>query len=228
MFLSRLKIKNYRSVRQLDLKFKRGKNVIVGKNNAGKSNIIKAINILLGETSPTYAKSENITENDFYAGIKTENIFMFCELSRDPKESLNYEEIYKCFGFKCHIEITEWENNKPKTKVQVRHQFRNDSIEHFWEDLDAVMNITEDEVQTEYVNPKLKNQGSFEKQFEDKYHFAFAFRASCNMLAKLKKKLDFFTNRLRPKAGLWLFLLQLEMNFYKVQLSHPLETHQTN
>ncbi|MHA4844524.1 ATP-dependent nuclease [Flavitalea antarctica] len=192
MYLSRLKIKNYRSIKQLDLRFKKGKNVIVGKNNAGKSNIIKAINILLGENSPTYAKSDNITENDFHAGNKTESIIIFCELTRDEQEQLNYEEIYKCFGFKCHIEISEWENGRPKTKVQVRHQFRTDSIENFWEDIDAVMNVIEDEVQTDYVNPKLKNQNSFEKQFDDKFHFAFAFRATFSSSGKINKEIRFF------------------------------------
>ncbi len=192
MYLSRLKIKHYRSIKQLDLKFKKGKNVIVGKNNSGKSNIIRAIDILLGESSPTYMKSENISENDFHGGNKTQNIMMFCELTREPGEDLNYDEIYKCFGFKCHIEITEWENKKPKTKVAIKHQFRHDTIENFWEDLDAVMNIVEDEVQTDYVNPKLKNQGSFEKQFEDKYNFAFAFRASFNNANKIDKEIRFF------------------------------------
>jgi AAA15 family ATPase/GTPase len=37
---------------------------MVGKDNSGKSNIIKTIDLLLGESSPTYHKSENITEND--------------------------------------------------------------------------------------------------------------------------------------------------------------------
>lgn len=132
MYLSRLRIKNYRSIKNLDLKFKKGKNVIVGKNNAGKSNIIKAINILLGESSPTYQKLENITENDFYSGNKDEAIIMFCKLTRDEHEDLNYNEIYKCFGFKYHINITEWENNKPKTKIPISHILRTDTIENFW------------------------------------------------------------------------------------------------
>jgi putative ATP-dependent endonuclease of the OLD family len=67
MHLSRLFIKNFRSIRLLDLQFSKGRNVIVGRNNAGKSNIIKALDLVLGESSPTYAKSVNITENDFYS-----------------------------------------------------------------------------------------------------------------------------------------------------------------
>lgn len=43
MYLSRLVIHNYRSIKYLDLGFAKGKNVIVGKNNAGKSNIINVL-----------------------------------------------------------------------------------------------------------------------------------------------------------------------------------------
>ena len=66
MHLSRLYIENYRSIEKIDLKFERGKNVIVGRNNSGKSNILKAIDLVLGEYSPTYNKSENIVESDFF------------------------------------------------------------------------------------------------------------------------------------------------------------------
>ena len=68
MYLSNIVIKNYRSIKELSLTFKKGKNIIVGKNNSGKSNIIKAIDIILGESSPTWSKSDNITDNDFYNG----------------------------------------------------------------------------------------------------------------------------------------------------------------
>lgn len=50
MYISRVVIKNYRSIKDLVLNFNPGKNIIVGKNNSGKSNIIKAIDIVLGDT----------------------------------------------------------------------------------------------------------------------------------------------------------------------------------
>lgn len=53
MYISKVKINNYRSIKDLTINFNPGKNIIVGKNNSGKSNIIKAINIVLGENSPT-------------------------------------------------------------------------------------------------------------------------------------------------------------------------------
>ncbi len=65
MYLSRLIIRNFRSIKDLDLKFSPSKNILIGHNNAGKSNIVKAINIILSEQSPDYKKFENITERDF-------------------------------------------------------------------------------------------------------------------------------------------------------------------
>src|SRR5690554_2998757 len=104
MHLSKLIISNYRSIKELSVSFEKGKNIIVGKNNAGKSNIIKAIDLILGESSPTWHKSENITANDFFNGQTENDIYIFCELQRDFEEELNYEEINKCYGFKIFAE----------------------------------------------------------------------------------------------------------------------------
>ncbi|WP_439695166.1 ATP-dependent endonuclease [Mucilaginibacter sp. AW1-7] len=63
MFISKLFLKNFRSFKECTIEFSKGKNVIVGKNNCGKSNIVKALDMLLGEKFTTYL---NITDNDFY------------------------------------------------------------------------------------------------------------------------------------------------------------------
>lgn len=197
MYLSSLIISNYRSIRELSLKFEKCKNIIVGKNNAGKSNIIKAIDLILGEGSPTWQKSDNITENDFFNGVTTHPIYIFCELEREPKEKLNYDEIYKCFGFKYHALIVEWKKNGNKNvpvKAPIRHTLSNASISDFITCLDAVMNIGEDDdgIDTFYVNPKLRNHGTFENEFESKFSFAFAFRAVQLSNGKFHKEIRFF------------------------------------
>lgn len=198
MFLSRLIISNYRSINELVLHFEKGKNVIVGKNNSGKSNIIKAIDLLLGENSPSWAKSENVTENDFYNGNIDKPIYIFCEIKREPSEDLNYEEIYKCFGYRYHStqNIREWIPRQGSKSIPLkepaRHPLAGKSISEFVNSLDAAMNIDEDEVDTTYVNPKLKNQGTFEKEFDDKYIFAFAFRATFTSTGKIIKEVRFF------------------------------------
>jgi predicted ATP-dependent endonuclease of OLD family len=100
MYLTKLKIKNFRSIKDIDLKFHKGKNIIVGKNNSGKSNIVKALDIVLGENSPSYQKSENITELDFYTSKDVQNdkevinreneISILCKLERSDDEELNF------------------------------------------------------------------------------------------------------------------------------------------
>lgn len=66
MYISKVKKKKYRSLKDLTINFKPGKNIIVGKNNSGKSNIIKAINIVLEENSPTYEKYNKINNEIWF------------------------------------------------------------------------------------------------------------------------------------------------------------------
>lgn len=63
MYVSKFSAFNYRSLKHITIRLENGKNVIVGKNNSGKSNIIKGLEILVGEKFPTY---QNLTDNDFY------------------------------------------------------------------------------------------------------------------------------------------------------------------
>jgi putative ATP-dependent endonuclease of OLD family len=183
MYLVNLKIQNYRSIRELDLSFKKGKNIIVGKNNSGKSNIVKAIDLVLGENAPAYYKYENVTLNDFHNGQTDQEILIWIQLQREANEALNYDEIYKAFGYKYHAER--------KWGAAVRHAVRTDSLNHFFEDLSALMNISEDEVPTGYVNPKLRNQQDFETQLGDKFQFGYSFRAYVHD-SKVIKELRFF------------------------------------
>jgi len=47
MYLSKLHIKNFRSIASCELNFNAGLNVIVGENNIGKSTVIDALRLLL-------------------------------------------------------------------------------------------------------------------------------------------------------------------------------------
>ena len=98
MYISKFCAINYRSLKQVVIRLEPGRNVIVGKNNSGKSNIIKGIEILVGEKFPTY---QNFTDNDFFtqelADEKTgeisesiaDNLFLEVELTgRDFNETV--------------------------------------------------------------------------------------------------------------------------------------------
>lgn len=88
MFLSKIFIRNYKSISKLDLPLCKGKNVLVGKNNAGKSNIIKAINLVLGESDPTWNKKETISDNDFYKADTSKPIIVFLKIQRESNEDI--------------------------------------------------------------------------------------------------------------------------------------------
>ncbi|CAN5349579.1 ATP-dependent endonuclease [soil metagenome] len=197
MYLSKLLISNYRSIKELSLKFEKGKNIIVGKNNAGKSNIIKAIDLILGEGSPTWHKSDNITENDFFNGQTDNEIYIFCELVRDAAEVLNYAEINKCYGFKILAKRGKYENVdgvKFYSGEPIRQKVVTTSVHDCINTLQAAMDISEQDADgsTIYINSKLKNQVTFEGQFTNKYHFAYGFRAYKDQQDKIKKEIRFF------------------------------------
>lgn len=64
MHVSGLMVRNFRSLQCVNLAFQPGLNVLVGKNNAGKTNIIRALDYVLGEKWPTYREIE---QRDFFA-----------------------------------------------------------------------------------------------------------------------------------------------------------------
>lgn len=60
--IKRLIIKNFRSIQNLDIELNEI-NAIIGPNSSGKSNILKAINLVLGQT---YATIKSFSKEDFY------------------------------------------------------------------------------------------------------------------------------------------------------------------
>ena len=62
--IGQIVIDNYRSIEHVELTFpKNAPLILVGENNAGKSNIISAVDVLLGETHPKYRLVE---QKDYY------------------------------------------------------------------------------------------------------------------------------------------------------------------
>lgn len=64
MYIKKLAVHNYRSLCKVNLEFGKGRNVLVGKNNSGKSNLIKALDLVMGEKMPNYISFEY---KDFYS-----------------------------------------------------------------------------------------------------------------------------------------------------------------
>lgn len=177
MHLSRLFISGFRSIHELDLKFEPGKNVIIGRNNSGKSNIVRALDVVLGETAPAYAKSENITESDFHFARwvdengevherKSKLIQIWCELERGEDEVLNWAEIDKCFGF------SYWGDRSSKSANRI-------SLNDLKSEFGRIFELSEDEAgyAKVWVDSKLNNQTKFKTVLDPMRHYAYAFQA---------------------------------------------------
>ncbi len=167
MYLSRLYIENYRSIKKLDLKFGKGKNIIVGKNNSGNSNIIRAIDLILGEKSPTWEKSENIMDNDFFDGKTGNDIFIWCELIREDGESLNLSGAKGAF-FKL-------KDRTSSTYKKMNVDFSNkDNLFEF--STEEGQERIDDDFRKEWIGAKSYCIKGFNSELRDMTNFAFAFR----------------------------------------------------
>lgn len=73
MYISELKLENFRKYKNVNIKFNEGLNIIVGENNSGKTAIIDAIRILLGTQGNEFYRVER--EDFYYNNGKYENEF---------------------------------------------------------------------------------------------------------------------------------------------------------
>lgn len=67
MFISKVSLVNYRNFSKSKFEFKKGINTIIGENGSGKTNVFKALRLLLEDASYQYAYKLN--ENDFNRSI---------------------------------------------------------------------------------------------------------------------------------------------------------------
>lgn len=94
--IDRIHIENFRSVNNLDIKFDKI-NALIGPNNAGKSNIMKALSIVLGESWPS---SKIIDDKDYFNRDRGNPIkiqVMFDQCFADTKYGIKVHG----FGFEC-------------------------------------------------------------------------------------------------------------------------------
>jgi predicted ATP-dependent endonuclease of OLD family len=178
MYLKRLYIRNFRSIEELDLTFSDGKNVIVGRNNSGKSNIVDALDAVLNESSPTYHKTQNITEKDFRSWQEqtedgevtntADEIFIWCELARHRDEELNYEAMYDDYSLKVLAE-GPYQQRRP---AQLDHVSLPEDYPPIFD------NFNEEASDTKWISTKRPEEQQLEAEFSDKDFFAYAFRAT--------------------------------------------------
>lgn len=88
MIITKLRINNYKSIENMALEFVKGKNIIVGQNNSGKSNIISAINLVIGEKYP----SKRYEDNFYFQN--TDSFTISLQLSECSEFDLSYLKSY--------------------------------------------------------------------------------------------------------------------------------------
>ena len=77
MYIERIRIQNYRNYNDFTMKFHKGLNVIIGANNAGKTGLLYAINLL---SNPATITVDDFNKNNIsrYADLYMENAPSIC------------------------------------------------------------------------------------------------------------------------------------------------------
>ena len=70
MYISHIKIKGFRNFKDTDVEFNDGINILIGHNNAGKTNLLKALQLVI---EPHY-RYRRLNTNDFCKDVTLENL----------------------------------------------------------------------------------------------------------------------------------------------------------
>lgn len=90
MYLKELKIRNFRSIKDITLNFSRGINILIGENNAGKTTIIDVLRICLGYRDQDGLR---VNKNDFHISQHDETlkpIEFDLSFEKDKDEEIGY------------------------------------------------------------------------------------------------------------------------------------------
>ena len=117
MYLSKLKIANFRAIKEAEINFQKGVNILIGENNSGKSTIIDALRICLG-----YGKSENtisIKETDLHINrndANEENTEIQFDLIFEIEDEVKERQCFYDF-------LAQDPNDKTKQTIQFHLKF---------------------------------------------------------------------------------------------------------
>jgi len=90
--LRSLKVQKFRSIESAEIEFPVGMPVVLfGQNNAGKSNIVKGLSIILGEQYPRYYQPE---ENDYFLRSLSEPMTIIAEFAEDEALADRYVALH--------------------------------------------------------------------------------------------------------------------------------------
>jgi AAA15 family ATPase/GTPase len=128
MHLKRLRLKNYRLFEEIDVAFQKGMNVLIGKNNTGKSVILEAIDLLHSVTNDS-ALFEEIVPYDLRGSENVssciEGFFAMTDSEKENICSILGNAEFQDLVRNSHLEITYTKHigKLGKTPVTVTPQF---------------------------------------------------------------------------------------------------------
>lgn len=71
MYISKILIKNFRNFKEKEILFNDGVNVIIGHNNAGKSNLLKALSLVIDSQKPKRLEVDDFNKSTTIEQVKT-------------------------------------------------------------------------------------------------------------------------------------------------------------
>lgn len=73
MYISGIKIKNFRSFDNISVEFQEGVNVLIGHNNSGKSNLLRALAIIFDRSAKKQLSVEDFNNSLTIESLKKES-----------------------------------------------------------------------------------------------------------------------------------------------------------
>lgn len=106
MYISKIKIKGFRNFKEKEILFNDGINVIIGHNNAGKSNVLKAISLVIDTQSSKrldiYDFNQNTTIEDLKANPPKVAINLF--VTQSENEDTNSDDLVTVGNYLIRLE----------------------------------------------------------------------------------------------------------------------------
>ena len=95
MYISKIDIENFRNFKNKEIEFNDGVNVIIGHNNAGKSNLIKALALVLDFQGTKRLEIDDFNKNITFDELKASppKISISIKINQSCDEDLNSDDL---------------------------------------------------------------------------------------------------------------------------------------
>ena len=95
MYISSIKIKNFRNFDNIDIDFHEGVNVLIGHNNSGKSNLLRALSLIFDDSIRKQLSVEDFNNSLTKESLKKEapKIVISVHITQSENERLMSDEL---------------------------------------------------------------------------------------------------------------------------------------